>query len=794
MKCDEMKKEQSQNMQFPKYSFVDTAFGGVMNRNRIININDLTIPDTPNECYISMFRFLEELEDHCQKTGSVRGNDNMLCYCDYLWFDIDDQDLAKAQKRTIELILRIESQYDITPVVCFSGSKGFHIGIPSGSFNSQPRPDLPRIFKKMAQRIAGDIKIDTAIYEKNRLWRLPDSINAKSGLYKIRISHEELAKLDVDAIKEKAISPGNPVDDNTNPSRLSASLSQLYEDVITELDRNQSSISIQKNIPTDCAKLCIERILKGVSEGDRNEAGIRLASHYLKPDNSPDEVLNKLIKWNQSNQPPLPDEEIRNIVNSATTKGYDYGCNDPFLKKYCDNKCPLYKSEKKQKAILTSFAAPTDGSLLEMLYNPNSDPETFFARYKGGVVDYVDSHQESGTGKLILPYKPGKIIRTNTIHFPSQVDSFENEIQLLRLINDFIYKYLQISPFFHNISKYYVLLTWVYDCFTNLPYLRVKGDYGSGKSRFLTTVGSLCYKPIFCSGAATVSPIFRLIDAYRGTVIIDESDFTDSDESHRVVKILNSGFQKGFPVLISDTTKSGGFEPTSFDVFGPKLIASRNEFKDKALESRCITEIMEKVTRTDIPINLPSSFWDEARAIRNKLLKWRFNKYGRIDVVCNNPGIPVEPRLAQVMMPLLSIIDDVEIKDEFIAFMQDRNRQIIEERGDSRDGLVADVVLRLWSEDSDINIRVKTIAEEATALLDNPKFTLTSRKIGHILRNSFKLHLEKDRNGFHLVRNSTNNQKLDVIAEKFGIPRAPLTQRSQCAQCSPDVETQGVSL
>lgn len=71
---------------------------------------------------------------------------------------------------------------------------------------------------------------------------------------------------------------------------------------------------------------------------------------------------------------------------------------------------------------------------------------------------------------------------------------------------------MDVSPLFESIASYYVLLSWVYDSFNELPYLRLRGDPGSGKRRFLLTAGLLCYKRIFASGASTVSPLFRIID------------------------------------------------------------------------------------------------------------------------------------------------------------------------------------------------------------------------------------------------------------------------------------------
>ena len=62
-------------------------------------------------------------------------------------------------------------------------------------------------------------------------------------------------------------------------------------------------------------------------------------------------------------------------------------------------------------------------------------------------------------------------------------------------------------------------------------------------------------------------------------------------------------------------------------MFGPKIVATRSSYDDKGLESRFITEAMGgRRMRDDIPINLPPSFKDEARELRNKLLLYRFRK------------------------------------------------------------------------------------------------------------------------------------------------------------------------
>ena len=58
-----------------------------------------------------------------------------------------------------------------------------------------------------------------------------------------------------------------------------------------------------------------------------------------------------------------------------------------------------------------------------------------------------------------------------------------------------------------------------------------------------------------------------------------------------------------------------------------KIVATRGSYDDKALESRFLTEEMgSRKLRPDIPINLPDSFKEEARDLRNKLLLYRFHR------------------------------------------------------------------------------------------------------------------------------------------------------------------------
>src|SRR5260370_38051324 len=216
--------------------------------------------------------------------------------------------------------------------------------------------------------------------------------------------------------------------------------------------------------------------------------------------------------------------------------------------------------EKKQATIPTASAVLPDGEIVEMVY----DPIVRKTQFVSGTADtwkYEDSISLSSTERLV-PYSPtNNLVKHGVVLFPSEPEEYGTEAELISRLREFIHRYVDVEEDFEEIATYYVLFSWVYDAFHDVPYVRVRGGYGTGKTRFLLTVGSICYKPIFASAASTVSPLFRLLDSFRGTLILDEGDFRYSDEKSEVVKILNNGNARVFPVLRKEGSRQRDFYP-----------------------------------------------------------------------------------------------------------------------------------------------------------------------------------------------------------------------------------------
>src|SRR6185369_12618469 len=319
--------------------------------------------------------------------------------------------------------------------------------------------------------------------------------------------------------------------------------------------------------------------------------------------------------------------------------------------------------DEKRKRYCAGAVLP-DGRVVELVYR-EIDGATGFVVGKGEEWEEMESVEAAG--EILVPFSPqNNLLVHRVVLLPSKPLEYGSEEELRAEIAAFIHRYVDLPPEFEAVACEYVVFTWLFDLFNEVPYLRVRGDFGSGKSRFLLTLGSLCYLPIFASGASTMSPLFRIMDVFRGTLILDEGDFRASDEKAEIVKMLNNGHARGFPILRTEQTAAKELNPRAFHVFGPKVLATRGFFDDRALESRCISEVLgNRSQRTAIPLNLGDDFKHEALILRNKLLLYRIRTRG-VPRVVDAEISDVEPRLAQIFRQLLATVADPASREQLL--------------------------------------------------------------------------------------------------------------------------------
>jgi len=409
-------------------------------------------------------------------------------------------------------------------------------------------------------------------------------------------------------------------------------------------------------------------------------------------------------------------------------------------------------------------------TLIELVYDPEKKRTRLVVSRYGGLWN-IEQEVRIETGEVLVPFSPdNNLIVNDCVLLPSKPEEFGRKADLLADVQTFVHRYLDLSPLFEQIASHYILLTWVYDAFNELGYLRLRGDYGTGKSRGLTVLGSLCYKGFFASGASTVSPIFHVLDSFGGTLIFDEADLPFSDAKAEMVKVFNNGTMRGMPLLRTIVNRQKEFNPRAFKVYGPKIIAMRGSFEDGALESRFLTEETGiRPLREDVPLYLPSSMKAEALKLRNRLLHFRLCNFFNITTDTTALVEGVEPRLNQTALSLLSVVDDPDTRSAIQAALIEQNANILSERRETTEGAVLlSVVEAFRASEGAANVPIRDVAERFNAMHCAEYGGPVSNKwIGNVLRNGLRLATRKS-SGIYVIPIS-EKPKITELATRMGI-------------------------
>ena len=115
------------------------------------------------EAYLSAFTFGEDFREYLTRTGSTRGYAGG-CWSPWLWWDIDRPEIgnagagiAAALADTRTLCVNLSDRFalaDDALLVFYSGSKGFHVGLPTAAWKPDASPDFNKIVRRFCEGFA----------------------------------------------------------------------------------------------------------------------------------------------------------------------------------------------------------------------------------------------------------------------------------------------------------------------------------------------------------------------------------------------------------------------------------------------------------------------------------------------------------------------------------------------------------------------------------------------------------------------------------------------------------------
>ncbi len=168
----------------------------------------------------------------------------------------------------------------------------------------------------------------------------------------------------------------------------------------------------------------------------------------------------------------------------------------------------------------------------------------------------------------------------------------------------------------------WVVLTWLADYATVLPMAMVTApEKGCGKTVFLSVLEKLSCRPLQTS-CITPSALFRSVDAWKPTLLIDEAD-TFCRENEELRGILNSGHTRNSAYVIKTEEIAGERIPKRFNTWAPKAIAGiKLESLNATLTSRSIILPLRRKKADESVQNLRHCDSSIFEVLKQKIYRW----------------------------------------------------------------------------------------------------------------------------------------------------------------------------
>jgi hypothetical protein len=258
------------------------------------------------------------------------------------------------------------------------------------------------------------------------------------------------------------------------------------------------------------------------------------------------------------------------------------------------------------------FAELDDGTLVEMIEDPNDAANSIFAIYKNGTVQYAPTVEHKDRVLVPVPREQGLF---KHVRLPRGTQLCASPSTLLGGIAALILACVDISESDAILIAAFVMSTWFVESLSVAPYLALVGLPRSGKTTLLQVLNQVCRRPLLTADI-TSAAFYEIYEKLSPTLLVDET--LTAGNRRELFHLLKTGTTRG-----SVTLRKGH----SLKAFGPKVISCTELPNDAALNSRCVIISMQETNRTNLVKPTDKKILDSADRLRNALLQYRFENY-----------------------------------------------------------------------------------------------------------------------------------------------------------------------
>jgi putative DNA primase/helicase len=167
-----------------------------------------------------------------------------------------------------------------------------------------------------------------------------------------------------------------------------------------------------------------------------------------------------------------------------------------------------------------------------------------------------------------------------------------NPAELLTDISNTIKRFIICPPETIHAATLWIAMTWFIDVIQVAPLAVITApEKRCGKSQLLFLISRLVNRPL---SASNISPsaLFRSIDAWQPTLLIDEAD-SFMRENDELRGIINCGHTRDSAKIIR--TVGDDYTPTTFIVWGAKALAGIGHLPDTIMDRAITLELRRKL-------------------------------------------------------------------------------------------------------------------------------------------------------------------------------------------------------
>jgi len=228
-----------------------------------------------------------------------------------------------------------------------------------------------------------------------------------------------------------------------------------------------------------------------------------------------------------------------------------------------------------------------------------------------------------------------------------------NAAELLTEVSATVRRFIICQPETADAVALWACMTWFMDVVQIAPLAVITApEKRCGKTQLLSLLRRITYRPLTASNI-TPAALFRSIDAWKPTLLVDEADaFMKDNEELR--GLLNCGHTRDSAYIIR--TVGEDFTPTRFNVWGAKALAGIGHLADTLMDRAVTLELRRKLPHESVErlrYAEPGLFDDLAAKLA------RFAEDQREAVRRARPALPatLHDRAQDNWEPLLAIAD-----------------------------------------------------------------------------------------------------------------------------------------